>query len=135
MDHDIAGSPEFSPPRSSESQQGFSGSSSVGSAYQQSLGEFSGSPEFRSGLGMFTGSPAFGRGYSSDFVPGFGAPVPTPTQGSVSVDPPKDRSSGGKSSRKANKSHRKSSKKAHRKSSRKSYRKAHRKSSRKAKSG
>jgi hypothetical protein len=126
-DHDMIGSPGFSLPRSGpESQQGFSGSSSVGSAYP-SLGDFSGSPGF---------SSAFGRGYSQppNYVSGFGTPVPPPTQGSVSVDP-----SGGKSSRKANKSHRKSSRKAHRKSSRKahkkSYRKAHRKSSRKAKSG
>jgi hypothetical protein len=118
MDHDIAGSPEFSPPRSSESQQGSSVSS----------GDFT-------GLQRSAISPG-PMGFSFPNSPAFAGWNPPPSSSAVSavsafsVSP-----KGGKLYRKARKSskkaHRKSSKKAHRKSSRK----AHRKSSRKAKSG
>jgi hypothetical protein len=121
MDHDIAGSPEFSPERSG-SQGSSSQRSSQGSVYQQSQGEFSGSPGFT--LGSFPNSPAFGQGASG---------LLTPTSVSVSRGPPGSPGFGGRKT--SMKSHRKSSRKSYRKSSRKarkSSRKARKSSSRKA---
>jgi hypothetical protein len=103
MDHDIAGSPEFSPPRSSESQQGFSGSS-----------------------GYFTVSPAFGQSVyelpapSSRFS-AFGEFFNDDAASPQSLSPRSMTDEGGR------RKYRKSSKKSKRKSSKKTKKKSSRK--------